>query len=181
MRPTAKYLQQHKFVTRDRGAALRRLLPMISQARSHMAEMAAAAALPSAAGPPDDGYFSWREGPGGTVAAAARPGGTYAGDTFLHQRGGGGGGGYQATVLAAGGPNMRASGDSQFGGLGGEASGTFVVRESLDGADFGGTMRSLGPPSSRASAGHGGGGECWEGRAAWCGPCPCLVPSCSIA
>ncbi len=33
MRPTAAFLQQHKFVARDKAAAVRGLLPMVSRAR----------------------------------------------------------------------------------------------------------------------------------------------------
>ena len=41
-RPTAKYLQQHRFVSTDKAEALRALQPLIQNTRTYMAELAAA-------------------------------------------------------------------------------------------------------------------------------------------
>ncbi|KAL4436608.1 hypothetical protein ABPG75_003747 [Micractinium tetrahymenae] len=177
-RPTARYLQQHKFSAREAvaAAAVKALLPLVQQARTHMAEMALMAGLEEA-GPGgaagDDGAFSWREGRG-TLASPA--GGQQ--ESYVPVYGAGGGGalggtlvaaqqqhaqppaGYQATMAAAGGaPHLRASAD---GGVGAspEASGTMVVRQSVDSGSetWGGTMRSPSPGLGTARRVDFGGG-----------------------
>ena len=79
MRPTADYLQQHKFTAREAAAtgAVRALLPLVQQARTHMAEMALMAGIEAQQAAPlaavaGDGAFSWRE-PHGTLVSPAGP------------------------------------------------------------------------------------------------------------
>ena len=44
MRPSAQFLQQHRFLPRERSAAAAGILPMVQRARALMAELAVAAA-----------------------------------------------------------------------------------------------------------------------------------------
>ncbi|DBA81690.1 hypothetical protein WJX77_002971 [Trebouxia sp. C0004] len=76
VRPSAKYLLQHKFVVAPRPAlAAAALLPLIARSRDALQAMAAASDPPVA--PPTSreaaaghtGQFSWRAGPSGTVLA----------------------------------------------------------------------------------------------------------------
>ncbi len=111
-RPTARYLQQHKFIARDRAIALRALMPLV-----HRAELEYASLLDLSGGGggghhpgldgtgSEDGYFSWRHqqqqqqqagggGAGaiaGTVLAGGRP--LAASGTVIENRPSGGGGG----------------------------------------------------------------------------------------
>ena len=156
-RPTARLLQQHKFAAREAAAAaaVRALLPLVQQARTHMAEMALMAGIEAqqAATPGADheGAFSWRPATvkpaSGTVGAAQQH--------HLQPPAA-----YQQTVAAAGGAphHLRASADGGLGGaspgVGGEPSGTMVVRQSVDSSSgWGATVVSPagGPPSARAA------------------------------
>lgn len=154
-RPTARYLQQHKFAAREAvaAAAVKALLPLVQQARTHMAEMALMAGIEAQqqAAAADDGAFSWRE-PRGTLYSPSPAGGQYvpvqgafAGTLVAshqqHQQAPASMG-YKATVAAAGGAgHLRASADGGFFGAlspaglgaGGEPSGTMLVRQSVDG------------------------------------------------
>lgn len=47
LRPTAKFLQQHRFISVDRASVLQVLIPMIQRTRAYMSELAAAAAAVS--------------------------------------------------------------------------------------------------------------------------------------
>lgn len=145
-RPTAKYLLQHKFVAREHSRAVKALLPMIQQARRYTAEAAKAVPPPEVSGGPaaaaaGDGYFSWREPLAATVAARSP---AAAGPSAV----------YQPTVRAAS-PYVRSSidGGPLSPGLAGEASGTVIVRESVESRVWGGTVRSSGAglPSSRGN------------------------------
>ncbi|PRW45012.1 serine threonine- kinase hippo-like [Chlorella sorokiniana] len=155
-RPTARLLQQHKFAAREAAAAaaVRALLPLVQQARTHMAEMALMAGIEAqqAATPGADheGAFSWRPA---TVVPAA---GTVGAAQQHHLQPPAA---YQQTVAAAGvAPHhLRASADGGLGGaspgVGGEPSGTVVVRQSVDSSSgWGATVVSPagGPPSARA-------------------------------
>jgi serine/threonine-protein kinase 24/25/MST4 len=97
-RPTARYLQQHKFITRDRAIALRALMPLVHRAQLEYASLldlggggghhAGLAGTGS-----EDGYFSWRHQQqhqvAGTVLAGGRP--LAASGTVVESRPGGGG------------------------------------------------------------------------------------------
>ncbi|KAH7623904.1 putative Serine/threonine-protein kinase dst1 [Nannochloris sp. 'desiccata'] len=101
-RPTARYLQQHKFIARDRAIALRALMPLV-----HRAELEYASLLDLGGGGghhaglagtgSEDGYFSWRhhhhqqQQVAGTVLAGGRP--LAASGTVVESRPAGGGGG----------------------------------------------------------------------------------------
>ena len=180
-RPTAKYLQQHKFACREQAAtaAVKALLPLVQQARTHMAELALMAGIEAQqagpAGVADDGAFSWRD-PRSTLAPSPAGGAPYvpvygasSGTLVAQQQQQPAA--YQQTVAAAGTPHMlRASADGggMFGGspaglaAGGEPSGTFVVRGPAasssgggGGGEWGSTVivspaAAAGPPSSRA-------------------------------
>lgn len=161
-RPTARYLQQHKFSARDAVAvaAVKALLPLVQQARTHMAEMALMAGLEEAAAgeaAADDGAFSWRDGRGTLTSPAGRQQ-----ESYMPVYGGGLGAAvgatlvaaqqqhaqppasYQATVAAAGGaPPLRSSADGSYGASP-EASSTMVVRQLADsGSDaWGANMQS---------------------------------------
>lgn len=156
-RPTAKYLQQHKFTSREAvaSAAVRALLPLVQQARTHMAEVALMAGIDAQqAGPADDGAFSWHD-PRSTLASPAGGGGPYA-PAPAHSNGTLAAAhaqhlqapaAYQQTVAAAGGGFGVAAPPAA-----GEASGTMVVRQSADEAPggWGATVVSpAGPPASR--------------------------------
>lgn len=168
-RPTARYLQQHKFVARDVAAgAIKALLPLVQQARTHMAEMALMAGIeaqqaaetpgaedgtwrPASAAPTPTGYApAYYGAPGGTVGAAQHQ--------HQHQAAAG----YQATVAAAGGAGhlLRASADGAFSpAASGEASGTVVVRQSVESSGgWGATVVSPagGPPLATPQRRHVG-------------------------
>lgn len=106
-RPTARYLQQHKFIARDRAIALRELMPLVHRAELEYASLldlsgAGGGNHPGLAGTgSEDGYFSWRHqqaaaGGGaiaGTVLAGGRP--LASSGTVVESRPGGGGSGVQ--------------------------------------------------------------------------------------
>lgn len=159
MRPTAKYLQQHKFVTHDHGTAVKTLLPMIQSARRYAVMAAAATPPPDAAGAAAaEGYYSWQADAGAAATvAAARPlsAATPAATP-------GGGAAYAPTVRAAS-PFVHASADGGLAGplspgLADEGSGTMVVRESAESRPWNSTVIS-GLASSHASDGHANGGS----------------------
>lgn len=99
-RPTARYLQQHKYIARDRAIALRALMPLVHRAQLEYASLldlggggghhAGLAGTGS-----EDGYFSWRHQQqhqvAGTVLAGGRP--LAASGTVVESQPGGGGGG----------------------------------------------------------------------------------------
>ena len=170
-RPTAKYLQQHKFVAREAtaAAAVRALLPLVQQARQHLAEIAVVAGMEAAAplSPSnDDAAFSWRQDPRGTLPAGGgggrqsaayipvygASGGTVAGQRQQHlqqQQQPASGLAYQQTVAASGGASafLRASAD---GGGGGSSP-------SMSGGGGGGS----GPPSATIVVRQSADGKPW--------------------
>lgn len=171
-RPTARYLQQHKFAAREAvaAAAVKALLPLVQQARTHMAEMALMAGLEevgAGGAAADDGTFSWHDDHG---AVATQPGGQQR--SYVPVYGGAGvepmGGTlvagqqqhvqppvrYQTTLAAAGDASrLRASIDGGFGASP-EAS-TVVVRQSVDiNEAWAATMRS--PLPSLSTTRHEG-------------------------
>lgn len=77
-RPTARYLQQHKFIARDRAAALRALLPLLHRAEIEYAELLEPSVPPPGTGS-DDGYFSWRQQQQQQAATVLAGGGIAAG------------------------------------------------------------------------------------------------------
>lgn len=106
-RPTARYLQQHRFIAKDRAAALRALLPAIHRARAEYALLAEPALAGRTGNSDDQGYFSWKAtavGPGGRPSSGAASG------TVV-------------TRPASGAP-----------GIGSEASATLVMRDGWSGA-----------------------------------------------
>lgn len=160
-RPTARFLQQHKFVARDcAAAAVRALLPLVQQARTHMAEMAlmagiegTAGAVPGTPGAGNDG--TWLPASAAPTPSAYPPHayGAPAGTPGAAQQQQQAGGGYQATMAAGAGPMMRASADGASPAASGEASGTVVVRQSMDSSlGWGATVvvtPGAGPPSAQ--------------------------------
>ncbi len=88
-RPTARYLQQHKFIARDRAIALRALMPLV-----HRAELEYASLLDLGGGHhpvlggtgSEDGYFSWRHQQQQQQAAGVGGGGAIAGTVLAGGR-----------------------------------------------------------------------------------------------
>ncbi|PSC67730.1 Serine threonine-kinase dst1 [Micractinium conductrix] len=180
-RPTARYLQQHKFTAREgvAGAAVKALLPLVQQARTHMAEMALMAGIEAqqgAAGPADDGAYTWHEARGTLASPAQQP-------SYMPAYGGAAGtlvaaqqqhlqppaGGYQGTVAAStphprvsegGGAAAYAASPQGLGREDGRLGGTVVVRQSVDsggGDGWGATVVSSVQPSPAGHrAGFGG-------------------------
>jgi serine/threonine protein kinase len=75
-RPTARFLQQHKFLNRERGSAVRMLMPLIHRAKDEYAAMGIdRGANADTESEENAGYFSWRavdkdQGLSGTVLIA---------------------------------------------------------------------------------------------------------------
>lgn len=113
-RPTARYLQQHKFIARDKSGAIKALLPCVQKARAMFAEAAAAAAEAAAiAGSRGSARWSSFDASGAnSYLQQQQPGGT----VLVHPGDGGGGAGYEATLpsgaaSSAAGRNNAASGN----------------------------------------------------------------------
>lgn len=147
MRPTAKYLRQHKFAAREHAAAIKMLLPMIQQARKYMAATAASVPPPDGLPVGDDGYFSWQE-PAATVAASRPP--TSAGAA---QQVPAGLAAYQQTAHAAS-PFPQPSDGVLSPSVATEASGTIIVRDSAESRVWG-TLRHGLPSSSSDKLANG--------------------------
>lgn len=119
-RPTARYLQSHKFIVKDKTAAIRSLLPLLHRATTEYAMLAAAAAATTSSFAPtasDDGYFSWRRDPmHDTLLVAGRPSSGVG-------TGVGGSGTLSGTVVV-----HNSSGVRDGGGRREDVSGTLIVK-----------------------------------------------------
>ncbi|KAL6777728.1 SIK1 [Auxenochlorella protothecoides x Auxenochlorella symbiontica] len=127
LRPTAKFLQQHRFISVDRASVLQLLIPMIQRTRAYMSELAAAAAAVSGD----------TIGAGGTIAMHASPARRQAeADTLAAA--------YTTTVLAD--KNIHSSPGENFG------AGTFLRHDLFQGTSA--AMQSSPAPVQRGDLAH---------------------------